>query len=289
MASHFTVLPDRGALLVGGEDASAFLQGLITNDMKAADAAPIFAALLSPQGRFLHDFFVIRGPEGYVLETARARIPDLLKRLNLYKLRAKVTLSDISDAHEVVAAWGDAPAAVLPELIAFADPRHAMLGMRLLVAADKKPVFENAHLGAPATPEHYDLHRLTLGIPEGAADLTPERSLPMEYGYEHLHAIAFDKGCYVGQEVTARMKHRATRRKFVHAVRAEAAELPPKGTKVSWQEKEIGEMLSSRGNIGLAMLRMEEMEKAQALTADDVRIEAQLPIWLPAREEGIAQ
>jgi folate-binding protein YgfZ len=261
--TYYSPLPDRAVLAVFGEDARDFLQGLITKDIKKAGANhAVFAALLSPQGRFLHDFFITEHDGKLLLETDRERLPDLIKRLTMYRLRSKVQFETLD--MPVTAVWGKG----VQE--GYADPRLPSLGARVL--------------GAPpvATQADYDHHRLSLAVPEGNKDLIIDRSIILEYGYDELGAVDFDKGCYVGQEVTARSKHRATLRKFIHAVQADAA-LPPKGTPVMAGAREAGLMASSSGALGLAHLRVEEVQRAARenipLTALGVTLKASLPSW----------
>lgn len=280
MDTNLAYLPQRGALLVRGDDARAFLQGLVTNNVTRLDeGSALFSALLTPQGKFLHDFFMLAHPEGVLLEMARERIADLIKRLSMYKLRSNVSFEDLSAQFSVFAASGGA---ALPEAVGgyrFADPRHPSLGMRALLPTDTQ-------VGAAVSDDAYDAMRLTLGIPEGDKDLVVDRSILLECGYDELNAIDFAKGCYVGQEVTARSKHRAALRKFMHKVLSGQWSVVS-GTPIMLDNREIGEMRSSRGGIGLAMLQVAEVEKAKAegkkLMAGEVIIQAQLPDWVKTK------
>ena len=135
-ASHIAVLADRGAISVGGEDARGFLDNLITNDMDRLDAVPaIHSALLTPQGKILFEFFVVRQGDAFILETTRASAADLVKRLTLYRLRAKVALEDISSTRTVAAFWGGPPP-VLPHDTVYPDPRAEGLGYRAVMAPE---------------------------------------------------------------------------------------------------------------------------------------------------------
>lgn len=264
------ILSDRGVLAVAGEDARDFLQGVITNDIRqVAPGKAVFSALLTPQGKYLFEFFITQHESELWLETDKAHIPELLKRLTMYRLRAKVSFEHKGDVI-VAACWGDGtvPASVIAH---YTDPRHAMLGTRVLAKQADEIYF---------SIDDYDLHRLTLGIPEGGKDLTPERSLLLEYGYDHLHAVDFTKGCYVGQEVTARSKHRATLHKYIHQVTSETL-LPPAGTPVMLDGKQVGEMCSSVGMIGLAILRTQDVA-GKTPSAGEAQLRIHLPQWLPA-------
>jgi tRNA-modifying protein YgfZ len=276
MPNAYTILPDRAVLAITGTDARDFLQGLITNDIrKASPGKAVFAALLSPQGRFLHDFFITEHEDRLLLETDKARLLDLIKRLTLYKLRSRISIEALPQL-QVSAIWGEESGqwSVISGQIIYADPRLPDLGMRFI--ASEVPA------SAGTTENDYDLHRLKLGIPEGSRDLIPERSLILEYGYDELNGVDFTKGCYVGQEVTARTHHRAQLRKFIHCVQSDTP-LPPFATPILAGNREAGTMASSQGTLGLAFLRLEEVERAYAesapLTTQGVPLQAKLPDW----------
>lgn len=264
--SHLT---DRAVLAITGEDARGYLQGLITNDIrKVTPEKAIFAALLSPQGKYLFEFFIIEQKGVLLLETDKARLPELIKRLSMYKLRAKVEFEERSDL-QVAASWENERITSHESQLVFDDPRHPALGQRIL--------FQKV-IPAKAGIEDYETHRLSLGIPEGGKELIVDRSLLLEFGYDHLNAIDFAKGCYVGQEVTARSKHRASLHKYIHCVSAETS-LPPVGTPVIQNGKEIGELRSSHGTVGLALLRIEEASRGNLLAAE-LPIRVSLPTWI---------
>jgi len=268
---HYSPLPDRAVLAVSGDDARSFLQGLVTKAMdKVTENHAVFAALLSPQGRFLYDFFISQHENRLLLETNKERLADLLKRLKMYRLRSKVEFTELPE-FSVYAVWGgDTPQK--ESEIRYSDPRLPELGVRILA---KEPY-------AHGEQGDYDLHRLSLGVPEGSKDLAVDRSILLEYGYDELHGVDFDKGCYVGQEVTARSKHRASLRKFIHTVQAGNV-LPPSGTPVLAGEREAGEMRSSNGTRGLAHLKVEEVARAAReklpLIAAGITLTATLPGW----------
>ncbi|MDE1145478.1 MAG: folate-binding protein [Azospirillaceae bacterium] len=280
-------LTDRGVLALTGPDARTFLQGLVTNDVRRISATQaIYALFLTPQGKFLHELFVASltdpatGEETLLIETEGGRTPDLLRRLSMYRLRSKVALADVSGQWAVAVALdavldgseaGNAQVLALADGagLAYADPRHAGLGLRLLLP---RTVAETL----PEADAAYARRRLALGVPDGSRDLVPEKSIPLENGMDTLSAVAFDKGCYMGQELTARTHYRALIRKRLMRVTAtDGRPLPPPGTPVVWQEREVGEMRSSAagpdGWHGLALLRVEDVEKPDAaLTSGDV-------------------
>ncbi len=273
--SNTSILSDRAVIAVRGEDARTFLQGLITNDInKVTRQTAIFAALLSPQGKFLHDFFIMELEGNLLLETAKATATDVIKRLSMYKLRAKVEIAEMPHMR-VGAEWGQIGISNLESgnFVLYKDPRLAELGNRFILYNSEFQILNSQNESA------YELHRLKLGVPEGNADLTYNRSFPMQWGYDKLNAIDFNKGCYVGQEVTARSKHLGELRKLVHQVTADK-ELPPKDTPVMSGEKEVGTMAGSMGAVGLALLNIEAAHSGKPLYTGGIEIKASLPQWI---------
>jgi hypothetical protein len=261
-------LPNRGVLEVSGPDRAEFLQGLISNDVtQARPDAAVWAALLTPQGKWLADFFVIAATDPtdvLLLDAERAQVPELVQRLTRFRLRTKVALRDASAEWHVHAAWGDAPAQP-----AALDPRHPAAGWRVLA---RQP------LPTDATEEDYDLHRLTLGLPDGSRDMEAEKSVLLEAGFDELHGVSWTKGCYMGQELTARTKYRGLVKRRLVPV-AVLGEAPPRGTAVMRDGREVGEMRSARGGRGLAMLRLEALRGA-GLECGDARLTPEPPSWM---------
>jgi folate-binding protein YgfZ len=287
-------LAGRALLAVGGADRRSFLQGLVSNDVTRASAErAIHAAFLTPQGRFVNEFAIVEQDERLLLETEAARLDDLRKRLGMYRLRSKVTLEPVSDWAVVALIGADAPAAVgLPaeagaataflDGIAFVDPRLAALGVRILLPRATLPKL--AARGWPAAPvETYERRRLSLGVPEGGADL--DHALLMENGFDALNGIDWKKGCYIGQEVTARMRYRALTKRRITPVRIDGP-TPAPGTPVTLDGAEAGEMKSVQGDRGLALLRLDQLERLEAaggtLTAGTATLAVERPAWLAA-------
>jgi folate-binding protein YgfZ len=282
-AFSFSLLPQRGVVAVGGPDRVEFLQGLISNDTtKVAPGSAIWAALLTPQGRFLNEMFVADGgEETLLLETERARAPALAKKLSLYKLRSKVTVEDRSSAMEVAAAFGAAQA-TLPSLaytVAFPDPRLRELGYRILAPAGTLKEGLAAQGMAEVPFEEYDALRLALGVPDGSRDLPIEKALLLENGFDELHGVDWNKGCYMGQELTARTKYRALIRKRLLPVNVEG-DAPSPGTIVEMDGKEVGELRSGSGTRALALLQLDAVRSGAALSADGRRVTPEIPGWL---------
>ncbi len=283
----FSLLPHRSVIAVGGNDRVEFLQGLISNDTtKVAPGRAIWAALLTPQGRFLNDMFVTDGGgDTLLLETERERAPALAKKLSLYKLRSKVTVEDRSAAMEVATVFGAGAEKVLQisgaqgGAVSFVDPRLVGLGVRVLAPAGTAAALLSARGIAAASPDDYDALRLSLGVPDGSRDLPVEKALLLESGFDELNGIDWKKGCYMGQELTARTKYRALVRKRLFPVGVEGT-LPAPGTSVYLDGKEVGELRSGSGRRALALLQTEAARGPGPLTADGVQVVPVIPPWM---------
>jgi folate-binding protein YgfZ len=270
-------LPDRGVVEVAGEDRLAFLQGLVSNDVAAVrPGTAVFAALLTPQGKWWADFLLLAGDQRLLLDCERAQAPALAQRLSRFRLRSRVTVRDASAEFAVHAGWGGA---VIPEgVIAAPDPRLPEAGWRALAPAPLP--------GADASPEDWDRHRLALGLPEGSRDLVPEQTVLLEAGFDELHGVSWTKGCYMGQELTARTKYRGLLKRRLVPVAVEGP-LPAPGTPVLAEGVEVGEMRSGRDGLGLAQLRLEALD-GRALRCGEAVLVPRIPGWmaLPARERA---
>lgn len=284
MTTYFTKLENRRILLVGGEQAAEFLQGLVSNDVtRAHGSQAVFATLLTPQGKFLHEFFIVEGPGGLLLETDGGRIEDLKKRLSLYRLRSKVTLEVAGEDLSVWAVWGPGATEIVsqPHGTAVMDPRLAALGVRIITKDDPGEALAAAGL-EPASAVDYDLWRLRHAVPEGSADLKPESSALLESNYDALNAIAWDKGCYMGQELTARTRYRGLVKRRLVGIGYEGAALEP-GSALSANGRQVGEVRSTREGIGMASLRLDALDEGgrAELTAGDGRaVTAHLPDYV---------
>ena len=243
MTATAAILPDRSLLEIAGEERANFLQGLITNDVAGLGAGQAcFAGLLSPQGKILFDFFAIDAGDTILLDCPAAAAADLLKRLTFYKLRAKVTLGNITDKWRVAAAWGEGAGEALKASasIAFGDPRLPALGFRSLIEAGASVKFNADSVG-------YDAMRIAAAVPEGGKDYAYGDTFPHEACFDLLNGVSFTKGCYVGQEVVSRMQHRGTARTRVLAVSA-AAPLPEGGADILAEGFAVGRLGSVAGD-----------------------------------------
>ena len=269
-ASHIALLPDRGVVSVTGAEAHAFLDNLITNDMDLLKQQPaIHAGLLTPQGKILFAFFVVRHGEGFLLETSRATAADLVKRLTLYRLRAKVAIGDASADWIVAAAWGGA-APDIADSVVYPDPRAEGLGHRLIVPVASASTIAGADDGR----EDYDRHRIAAGVPEAGRDYALGDTFPHEADFDVQAGVSFTKGCFVGQEVVARMQHKTVVRKRVVRIKGDAPLTA--GHDILVGEAAIGSVGSVDGTHGLALLRvdraLEAREKEQALIAGGTKL-----------------
>lgn len=243
MTDHFyTKLPGRGLIHLEGEDRVDFLQGLVSNDMdKLAPGKLLYACLLSPQGKFLHDFFIHDGGGFLLLDCEGGeRAQDLYTRLNRYRLRAKVQIS-VEEQHDVYAVFDGE---------GLADPRHPDMGARTF----EKPALEEKLF------EEWDKRRIALGIPDGSRDMQVERSTLIECNLDRLNAVDWDKGCYVGQELTARMHHRGLAKRHLYPVQI-TGNAPAPFTDIEINRKLVGNMRSHCGDIGLALLKDDALEE----------------------------
>lgn len=281
-STDYRGLPDRGILQVSGSEAEPFLQGLITNDINkvTADQA-IYAGLLTPQGKFLFDFFIVRDGDTLLLDCEAAHLPAFAKRLTMYKLRSDVTLTDRRDDLRVAVALGPeniarAGLSGLPGAatatdggICFVDPRLANMGTRLIAPASSGEL--------PDGSDAYDRWRLQLGLPDGSRDIAVEKYFALEANFDALNGVDFDKGCYVGQELVSRMKHRKAVKKRIIPVAVDGERQAP-GTPIVSGQREAGTLLSGRDATALAFLRLEML--GNELACGNARLFPQVPDWL---------
>ena len=261
MTTRIARLDSRALIRVSGPDARPFLHNLLTQDVETLAPGELrFGALLSPPGRLLFDLFLWGEAEAVVLDVATDRRDALLQRLAMYKLRALVAVE--ADERPVLAAWGGD----LPEGF-MADPRAPGLGGR-------------SAAGAPATnasENDYNAHRLSCGVPDPAADAPSDRTYPIEANFDLLNGIDFQKGCYVGQETTSRMKRRGTIKTRMLPVAFDGPP-PPFGAEVLNGELRAGEVLSGRDGSAMALLRLDRLEGVLTVEGRDVTVRR--PAWM---------
>ena len=241
---YIAALPDRAVLEVSGADRVSFLQGLVSNDV--AEAVPgraVWAALLTPQGKWLADFFILADGDRLLLDCEAAQADMLIQKLTRFRLRAAVQVQPVPLL--VHAAWGSDPGAALQAR----DLRVPEAGWRVL---------SDAPLTVTASFEDWDRRRLALGLPDGSRDMESEKTTLLEAGFDELHGVSWTKGCYMGQELTARTKYRGLLKRRLMPVRVEGP-LPPPGTQVLHGGTEVGTMRSGRDELGLALLRLDAL------------------------------
>lgn len=277
------ILNERAVLRITGEDARKFLENVVTNDIEslAPDQAR-FAALLTPQGKIVVDFFVIAAHEddggGFLLDAPRALADDLAKKLGFYKLRAKIEIEPRPDL--AVAALLDGKATT--ELGAvFDDPRNSELGQRVILpAANAETDLKGAGFKLEDA-DHYHAKRVALGVPDGGKDFIYGDAYPHETAMDQLNGVDFDKGCFIGQEVVSRMERKTTPRTRIVPVTFATAPAP--GAEVKAGERPAGNMGSAANGTGLAMLRLdrvhEALSKGEKITAGGIEISLKKPAW----------
>ena len=227
MTNH-SILKDRAIIELEGDDRKKFLQGLITNDVnKASEKNLIYSAMLNAQGRFLYDFFIFEIGNKLLLDCFASRRDEILQKLNFYKLRSKVTIKKNDELLVLHNFSGEG----------FADPRHSKLGHHLY--SDTLP------LTTYPSPLQYNFKRIALKIPESEQDLTYEKSFILEFGFDEINAIDYQKGCYVGQELTARTHYLGQIRKKIFHVKLEGASVAEKNSEITCEGKSVGIILSS--------------------------------------------
>jgi folate-binding protein YgfZ len=279
------LLPDRGVVKVAGEDARRFLHGLITTDVSGlAPGQARFAALLTPQGKIIADFFITEAEAadggGFFLDCPRALAQSLVEKLTFYRLRAKAGIEDLSEKLGVMAAW-DGTGTTECGLV-YPDPRLPALGLRCILpphlAADAA-----AELGASLTDAaRYEAHRIALGVPRGGQDFIYGDAFPHEADMDQLAGVDFAKGCYIGQEVVSRIEHRGSARTRIVPIDYDGF-APEAGMAVMAGDKNVGTLGSTAEGRGLAMLRLDRVADAQAagvpLAAGGIPLRVVKPAW----------
>lgn len=290
------LLPDRGVIKVVGDGAQTFLHGLVTADLLTLkDGEARYCALLTPQGKIIADFLSVEAPTrsggGFFLDAPRARIPALVEKLNLYKLRAKVIVEDLSEILGVLALWNGAalsspaaPGSGPKDAIGlcFIDPRLSALGIRIMLpphlASDAATKFGAELVNA----SDYEAHRISLGIPSGGIDFAYGDAFPHEADMDQLAGVDFAKGCYVGQEVVSRMEHRGTARTRAVPLRFDGVP-PPSGAAIVAGERQLGHIGSAAAGRAIALLRLDRVADAlargEALTAGGTPVLLVKPAW----------
>ncbi len=300
------ILSHRGVLRVSGPDRVAFLQGLVSNDVEAVSPSQsIWAAFLTPQGKFLHEFFVTEedpgnsesaeagGESALLIDCEADRRADLQRRLKLYKLRSQVQVEDAQSDYSVAVLFGEdsfsrlgleptpGSTANLGKGRVFVDPRMAELGARaILPSGNAEAVLKDAGFETTSLDD-YDCLRSELGVPDGSRDLEVEKSTLLENGFDELHGVDWNKGCYMGQELTARTKYRGLVKKRLMPAEI-SGPTPEPGTALLSGDKEVGIMRSAVAKKGLATVRLDALQDSGCaeLRAGEAQITVRKPVWM---------
>ena len=271
MKNKYIVFEDRSFFEIKGEDKDTFLQGLITNDInKCTDKKSIYSAFLSPQGKFLADFFILKYENSYLFETPKLFLEELLKKLNNYKLRSKIDIVEKQSLISLSILGGDEIFGKLDSLgstikiddgYAFIDPRNKELGIKVIINKDTINFFAKKYDLIEEDINKYEEIRINNAIPNSIFDLKYNNSLILENNFDKINAISWDKGCYVGQEITARIKYRSLLKKNLLKVKILNG-FVSSGDDIYFEEKLIATITSNNKNIALAMIRLSDSDNA---------------------------
>lgn len=281
---------DRGVIRITGDDTETFLQGLISNDIRRADGTRgLYAALLTPQGKYLFDFFIVRDGDALLVDCYRNDIDLFVKKLTMFKLRSKVTLENVSDEYDVYALFGDNVSAELSMTgaqhktddgcISYTDPRLDQAGVRAFVPCD----VDVAAWGEDASDDAYQYHRISLGLVETPLDLVKDKSILLESGFDELSGVDWKKGCYMGQELTARTKYRGLIKKRLIPIKITDG-APATGSMISYAGKTVGDVRSISGDMAIAMLKLDAIQNADTLDLDGATATPVVPDWMQLPE-----
>lgn len=263
-------MKNRGIIKISGTDAKKFLQSLITNDINLVSSdSPIYSLLLSPQGRYLHDFFISISEDVYILDIILSAKNDFIALIKKYILRSDVVINDITDQCSFIYSG---QMLNLPNILCqYRDPRFGELGFRVIINGDKDD----------AGSVEYIEDKYEYAIPD-TLDLIYNRSMPQEYGLDILHGISYNKGCYVGQELISRTKSQGVIRKKIYKVFSDSSlEHLKQGDVIIAADEAIGFLCSSYKNCGIALIRLEDYAKFSQmnLTINTISVSLSLPDW----------
>lgn len=258
-------LEHRGVIKISGADKEEFLQGIITQDVrKISPDTLVYSCFLTPQGKYLADFFITEMASDWYFDVDHALLEDLIKRLTIYKLRSRVMIENVSEQFKICALWnGQKPAGCL------VDPRTSQIGGRAFISPDRATMFEQGD---------YNYWRLQNGLPD-TNDFIRERSMMLESNMDLLNAVSFDKGCYMGQELTARTHYRALIKKRLLPLRFSKDATISFDAEVRQEDKVIGHMRSQHGDHGLALLQLEHAKDGLPVTVEGAEATVFFPEW----------
>lgn len=262
-------LTDRAILAVNGKDAFDFLQSIVTQDLNLLESQPaVYAALLTSRGKFLFDFFILKHENNYWIDCHKNELMHLARAFYKYKLNNQIDFEDLSEDYNIYAMWENEPNAQTTH--SYPDPRHKMLGQRIIAPVDSP-------FTADANMADYTNLRITHTIPDGVYDGFKEKSLPSDLNLDLLHAVSFEKGCYVGQEVTSRLHHKTGPKKRLFTITFDG-EKPTPGTALKRGPMEAGHVFTtSSKNEGLAIIKLREIDKG-SITLNGYEVSIRQPV-----------
>lgn len=286
-------LEKRGLIKIEGPDARNYLQGLVSQDMARVTAThAVYCAFLSPQGKFLYDFFVFEMDGALMIDCEGERRSDFFKRLSMYKLRSNVTLSDVTDDFFISAALSVADKFGLDDErgacapfgggVAYIDPRLSVMGARVTLPRGDTALDDAGFM--EGVFEDYEHVRISQGLPDGARDMVADKALLLENGFEELDGVSFTKGCFMGQELTARTRYRGLVKKRLLPVAIDGP-VPEAGTPIEVDGREVGEMRTSVDDVGLALLRIDKLDDGASFTVGETTLTPNIPVWVVFQEK----
>ena len=286
---HFIDLDDRSVISVAGKDRHTFLQGLVSCDVsKSVEQTAVYGAFLTPQGKYLFDFFLVELDGCLLLDCEQRRAEEFRKRLEFFKLRSDVSIDLVSN-YQVTAIYGSAIFKTLdlsqtrgfcvkiPGGAIYTDPRISSMGARCLTRGNIENFLDQFGI-EEGNSEEFDYQRISAGLPNGSLDIEVGKSNLLECGFEELNGVNFEKGCYMGQELTARTKYRGLVKKRLMPVRV-IGEMPASGAPITQDGKNVGQLRSTCRNIGIALIRIEALKHPGQLKSEDAKIVTIKPDW----------
>lgn len=278
-------LDNRGLILVSGDDARSFLQGIITNDIMQlhGDKTPhraMYSAFLTPQGKYLADFFMYAHEDGILLDVDMAILENLLKRMTMFKLRSKVTLDNVSDRYTIHAVWNTHLHPDIPNVQIFADPRAAVMGYRILGSHDTKMTGDQG-----GEQGDYRLFQMENGLAD-VHDFERERTSMLEANMDYLNALSWTKGCYMGQELTARTHYRGLiKKRFLPIVLPQDMTIAA-DTAIKRDGKTIGFIRGNYKNHAIGLVQLDVLDAGHDCDIDGVSATIQIPEWFAAHHSA---
>lgn len=283
--SDIAFLPHRSIIRITGEERRDFLEPLLSCGFAPLEEGKAtWGALLTPQGKFLHDLFIFEREGSLFLEIEHDRREDLIRRLRLYKLRRPIEIIDDSETYDVAAAWGEKTAGLEPVLL-YEDPRHQKAGWRMIFPKNKALSLLQKAGVTPCPLADYDQRRICLGLPDGSRDLQVDKAILMENGFDELGGIDWKKGCFIGQELTARTRYRGLVKKRLLPLSYQGA-APREHAPILQDGKEVGDVRSIGKSKLLALMRLTALENTAPLEAEGTLLTLSIPDWVKLPEKA---